>query len=110
MRSGLRVTFLLVWAVSSIMAQDISRFIVVDQFGYRPDSRKVAVIRDPQLGFDADESFAPGSWYALVDARTGELVFRKQIESWEGGATDPSSGDRAWSLISLLSCPGNWFR
>ncbi len=90
---------LILWTVAGIAAQDFSKYIVVDQFGYRPDSRKVAVIRDPQVGFDAEESFVPGAWYAVADASTGELVFRKQITAWEGGQTDGSSGDRAWNLI-----------
>ena len=45
-----------------------SHHIVVDQFGYLPDGEKVAVIRDPQTGFDATASFTPGSSYALVNA------------------------------------------
>ena len=58
-----RVSFgLLLLAVlgCSLSAQELSKYIVVDQFGYLPDSRKVAVIRDPQAGFDAGESFSPG--------------------------------------------------
>ena len=35
----------------------VSKYIVVDQFGYLPDGEKVAVIRDPQTGFDAAASF-----------------------------------------------------
>jgi hypothetical protein len=37
-----------------------SQRIVVDQFGYAPDMSKVAVISDPQVGFNAAESYAPG--------------------------------------------------
>jgi len=98
MRRRLVVVTLILWFVSGLAAQDFSKFIVVDQFGYRPDSRKVAVIRDPQVGYDADESFTPGNWYAVADARTGELVFRKQISVWGDGKTDGSSGDRAWQF------------
>ena len=32
-------------------AQDV--FITVDQFGYRPDAKKVAVLRSPEVGYDA---------------------------------------------------------
>jgi endoglucanase len=79
-----------------IPAQEVSKFIVVDQFGYLPDSRKVAVIRDPRVGFDADESFSPGEWYCLVNAVNGEKVYRAPITSWKNGTVDASSGDRAW--------------
>ena len=94
-----RVSFgLLLLAVlgCSLSAQELSKYIVVDQFGYLPDSRKVAVIRDPQAGFDAGESFSPGGWYCLVNAVTGEKVYRAGLLQWNKGATDPSSGDRAW--------------
>ncbi|HSK12565.1 MAG TPA: cellulase N-terminal Ig-like domain-containing protein, partial [Phnomibacter sp.] len=36
-------------------------FIRVDQFGYLPNSKKVAVISDPQVGFNAAESYLPGT-------------------------------------------------
>jgi len=101
---------LCLFAVAGLMAQDISKYIVVDQFGYRPDSRKVAVIRDPQVGFDAEETFSPGGWYSVIDARTGELVFRSEISVWGGGKTDGSSGDRAWQFdFSELSIPGSYY-
>jgi hypothetical protein len=101
---------LCIMSVATLVAQDICDFIVIDQFGYLPDSRKVAVIRDPQVGFDADEAFEPGSWYALVDARSGELVFRKQIEVWAGGKTDESSGDKAWHFdFSEYTTPGRYY-
>ncbi len=71
-------------------------FIVVDQFGYRPDSAKLAVVRDPEQGFDEAEDFTPGSTYALMRATTGEQVDSGSVVSHNGGAVDPSSGDRAW--------------
>jgi len=78
------------------MAQELSKYIVVDQFGYLPGSRKVAVLRDPVEGFDADESFEPGSWYAVVNATTGDTVYRAERTRWADGQTDPSSGDRVF--------------
>ena len=44
---------------SSPGALTISGFIVVDQFGYLPDAKKIAVIRDPQTGFDAAQVSPP---------------------------------------------------
>ena len=35
--------------------------IKVDQFGYHPAMQKVAVVVDPQAGFNAAETFAPGT-------------------------------------------------
>src|SRR5215469_11164410 len=35
--------------------------IVVDQFGYPTKASKIAVIRDPQMGYDNAISFTPGT-------------------------------------------------
>lgn len=81
---------------ASIYSQYNSKYILIDQFGYLPESEKIAVIRDPQTGYDADESFSPGSEYALVNALTEEKVFTGSIESWKSGSEDASSGDIVW--------------
>lgn len=80
----------------ALEAQELTNHIVIDQFGYLPDSRKIAVIRDPQVGFDEAASFSPGATYALINSSTGEAVFSGAPESWKAGATDASSGDKAW--------------
>jgi endoglucanase len=91
------IIFLLSVAAGA-MAQQHSKYIVVDQFGYLPGSRKVAVLRDPVVGFDAEESFSPGTWYAVVNATTGESVYRAKPAKWNNGQTDPSSGDMAFQF------------
>ena len=91
-------------------AQEVSKYITVDQFGYLPDSRKVAVIRDPEVGFDAEESFTPGEWYCVVQAATGEKVYRARPVAWKSGAADASSGDRAWHFdFSVVSGSGSYY-
>jgi hypothetical protein len=88
----------------------LSPFIAVDQFGYRPGATKVAVIRDPQTGFDDAQSFTPGSTLAVVDARNGATVLQAAPAPWNGGATDGSSGDRAWWLdFSAVTTPGEYY-
>jgi endoglucanase len=77
-------------------AQQTSKFIIVDQFGYLPDSKKIAILKDPQTGFDAGESFTPGLTYSVVNATTGEKVYTADRTVWGSGTTDASSGDRAW--------------
>jgi len=77
-------------------AQTISKYIVVDQFGYRPGAKKVAVVRDPQTGFDQAESFTPGTTYAVVNKKNGTQVFTGSLQRWSSGATDTYSGDKAW--------------
>lgn len=80
----------------NLFAQETSEFIVVDQFGYLPNATKIAVIRSPSQGFDADKSFSPGSEYQLVNANSGSSVLSGELTQWKGGSTDISSGDKAW--------------
>jgi endoglucanase len=90
--------------------ESLSPFIVVDDFGYRPGAAKFAVIRDPETGFDAEQSFEPGATYAVVDAFSGEHEFTGPLVQWNGGAEDPSSGDRArWFDFSSVSRPSTYY-
>ena len=106
----LKILGVILLVQTGLLAQGLSDYIVVDQFGYLPASRKVAVIRNPIVGYDADQSFAPGKWYALVDALTGELVYRAGLSSWMDGKLDASSGDEAWHFdFSSISRPGTYY-
>src|SRR4051794_31207696 len=77
----------------------ISDFIHVDQFGYLCNSSKVAVISDPQTGYNSALSFSPSTGanqYQLRDWNTGAVVFTGTINAWNAGATHTQSGDKAW--------------
>ncbi len=88
----------------------LSDFIVVDQFGYLPNSEKIAVIRNPMVGFDAPGNFTPGSNYALVDAATGLTVLSGTLQIWNSGLTDATSGDKAWHFdFSSLTTAGRYY-
>jgi endoglucanase len=89
---------------------DDGPFIVVDQFGYLPSAQKVAVIRDPQTGFDADESYGPSSTFQLVNDATDTVVFSDEITEWNNGAIDTSSGDRVWWFdFSSITATGDYY-
>jgi len=88
----------------------LSEFIVVDQFGYKPEMNKIAVIRDPATGFDAAKSYAPGTVFRLINSATGNTVFSGAPVPWNSGATDASSGDRAWRFdFSTYDVAGRYF-
>jgi hypothetical protein len=70
--------------------------IVVDQFGYPTKASKIAVIRDPKVGYDNAAHFTPGSTYALVDQLTGRIAKQGPPTPWNGGATNSVSGDKVW--------------
>ena len=84
-------------------------FIVVDQFGYRTGSNKVAVIRSPQTGYDSTATFTPGAQYTVVDKATGKAVKQGAPTAWNGGATDTASGDKVWWFdFSDITTPGTY--
>ena len=83
--------------------------IVVDQFGYPTKSKKVAVIRSPQIGYDSFASFSPGKSYALIQVPNGRVVKTAPLLVWNGGNTDKASGDRAWWFdFSEIETPGKY--
>jgi len=87
----------------------ISKWLVVDQFGYLPDAQKIAVIRDPQLGYDAGESFTPSTNLSLVNMTTGETVLSATPMLWNGGTTHSTSGDKVWWFnFSNVTTPGTY--
>ncbi|WP_169334030.1 glycoside hydrolase family 9 protein [Cytophaga aurantiaca] len=91
-------------------AQAISKYIVVDQFGYRPVAQKVAVLRDPVMGVDAAESFTPGTSYALVNTSTNAQVFTGTPTIWQNGKTDSLAGDKVWWFdFSSYTTPGSYY-
>ncbi|MFQ3577061.1 MAG: glycoside hydrolase family 9 protein [Cytophagales bacterium] len=98
--------------IFSVNSQPISfsKYITVDQFGYPSNSKKVCVIRDPQTGFDASETFTPGAVYQLRDSASGNVVFSSNITVWNSGNTDPDSGDKCWWFdFSSFTTPGSYY-
>jgi hypothetical protein len=87
-----------------------NRYIVVDQFGYRPDMKKVAVLVDPQVGWNADDEYVPGDTLELRRFDDGSLVMSAMPRPWRNGETESSSGDRgAWFDFSEVTEPGSYF-
>jgi hypothetical protein len=91
----------------------ITPHIKIDQFGYFPNSKKVAVIVDPQTGYNAAESFSPGTGANQYQVRRWSddaVVFTGTLTTWNGGATHAQSGDRGWWFdFSALVQPGSYY-
>ena len=99
---------LALFTVSSAVAQDV--FITVDQFGYRPDAKKVAVLRSPEVGLDASLSYTPGEALEVVDSASAKVVFSGAPVAFQEGAVDTASGDKIWWFdFSSVSTPGTYF-
>lgn len=85
-------------------------FIVVDQFGYLPDARKVAVLRSPRVGYDAKTSFTAGRQIALIDRATGKAAKEDTPSLWREGAVDTVSGDVVWWFdFTEITQPGRYY-
>ncbi|MEO6316391.1 MAG: glycoside hydrolase family 9 protein [Chitinophagaceae bacterium] len=90
-----------------------SKHIKIDQFGYLPDDKKVAVIVDPQTGYNAAESFSPGvgpNQYQVRNWTSDAVVFTGTLVSWKAGATQAQSGDKGWWFdFSTVVTPGSYY-
>lgn len=105
---GLLISLLSISHIAN--SQELSPYIVVDQFGYRPNSEKIAVIRNPEIGFDANESFTPGATYALVQAENDSIILTGEPISWQNGFIDTISGDQAWWFnFTEISTEGSYY-
>lgn len=86
------------------------KHILVDQFGYRPGDPKVAVIRNPQVGYDRGDQITPGTRYEVRRAGDGAVMFSAAPTPWNGGAREASSGDTGWWFdFSTVDKPGTYF-
>ncbi len=103
-------TLFLAFVCLHVRAQTVTNKIVIDQFGYRPTAKKTAVIRNPQTGFDASESFSPGSTYEVINAENQKVIYSGTIISWNSGAENTSSGDQAWWFdFSSVTNSGSYY-
>lgn len=101
---------LLVFIVINSSAQTHIKNIIVDQFGYLPDAKKVAVIKNPKTGFDSNSTYTPGLSYSVINAKTQSVVFTKNISQWKNGITDSSSGDQVWHFdFSSVNETGTYY-
>ncbi len=91
----------------------VDNHIKVDQFGYRCNDQKIAVISNPQTGYNAASVFNPGTGtnqYQLRDWNTDAVEFSGTLTSWNSGNTHTQSGDRVWWFdFSSVTTPGDYY-
>ena len=92
---------------------EITRFIRLDQFGYYCTATKIAVLANPQAGFDAADSFLPGTGtdqYQVRKWSNDDVVFTGTLQPWNSGNIHAQSGDQGWYFdFSALSDPGLYY-
>ncbi|MDP4826072.1 MAG: glycoside hydrolase family 9 protein [Flavobacteriales bacterium] len=87
-----------------------SEYIHVDQFGYKVTATKVAVIGNPEIGFNSDLEYSIGSTIQLRNAENDEIVFTGSPTPWNAGDIHSQSGDRGWWFdFSSFETPGNYY-
>ncbi|WP_461114675.1 glycoside hydrolase family 9 protein [Spirosoma jeollabukense] len=74
----------------------IDNHLKIDQFGYLPMAKKIAVISNPQTGYNASETFTPSSTYQIRKTANDAVVFQGAPVAWNSGATHTQSGDKVW--------------
>jgi hypothetical protein len=88
----------------------VSEQIMVDQFGFRPQSEKIVIFADPQEGQNAGTKYTPPSKAAVRRENGGEAVLTVELKPWGGGKTDKTSGDKVWYAdITALRTPGAYY-
>ena len=101
---------LMVLSVSAAPLGKVSSQILVDQFGYLPAMQKVAVISDPQAGFNAAVQYAPGAVMEVRRVSDNSVVFSGNVIAWRNGETHAQSGDRVWQFdFTSVNCVGEFY-
>jgi len=101
------ITFTLALFFTNLQAQN---FIHLDQFGYLPAVSKIATIADPQVGYNANESYTPSDVLEVRNADTDEVVLFGTPVLFADGATDNDSGDKGWWFdFTPLDTPGDYY-
>ncbi|MDF7819489.1 glycoside hydrolase family 9 protein [Runella sp. MFBS21] len=105
--------FSMIWSLAWSAPSQTTPYIKIDQFGYLPTSKKVAVVVDPQVGYNAAEAFNPGTGtnqYQIRRWNDDAVVFSGTLQVWNGGTTHAQSGDRGWWFdFSSVTSPGSYY-
>jgi hypothetical protein len=100
---------LVVPEVTAADAGVVTLQITVDQFGWLPGSRKVAVFADPVRGQNAGRAYRPGSEFEVRRPADSAVVYRGSLKPWNAGQVSELAGDRAWHAdFSDVRAPGDY--
>jgi endoglucanase len=96
------------FSVAPAPAANVAKFIMVDQFGYLPNRKKIAVLRLPKVGYDSNEFYWPQQ-LQVVNSANGSVVYTFWPRDWNELKTDASSGDQVWHFdFSHITAPGTY--
>ncbi len=88
----------------------IDNHIKIDQLGYPTNSKKIAVISNPKIGYNSNEHFTPGNTYEVRKTTDNSVVYSSGINVWNNGQTHQQSGDQVWWFdFSALTAGGEYY-
>jgi endoglucanase len=97
-------------SVCNVSPPTTTEFIKIDQFGYLPDAQKIAVVSDPQVGYNAADAYACPATLEVRDWNTDATVFIGASVQWKSGTTHAQSGDNVWWFdFSSLTATGEYY-
>ena len=98
------------WSAVALQAQTLSQQIIVDQFGFRPNDLKVAIIANPIQGQNSGTSYVPGTSFELHKTSDNTSVFTGSLQVYNSGTMDANSGDEVWwADFSSYTTPGKYY-
>ncbi|GAB4420749.1 MAG: glycoside hydrolase family 9 protein [Bacteroidia bacterium] len=107
------VAFLAGFAHLHAVPDRTTPYIRIDQFGYQPWDRKVAVVADPVEGFNAADEYVPGTGAGQYEVRRwtdDAVVLRGTLAAWGQDAVHLQSGDLGWYFdFSALRDSGSYY-
>jgi GH18 family chitinase len=107
----LRRHFLLLFVLLSSQAWSATLSnLIVDQFGWRSGSAKVAILAQPATGTGSPSAFTPGGSFEIRRVSDNGLAYSGTPVQWNGGATHTQSGDKGWNAdFSSLTVTGSYY-
>jgi hypothetical protein len=91
-------------------AEVVTPQIAIDQFGWLPGFRKVAIFAEPVRGQNARVTYRPGRAFEVRRQDGGAVVHRGNLKPWNGGQVSELAGDRVWYAdFSDVRAPGTYY-
>ena len=100
---------LLFLSITYAYAAPISEQIIIDQFGWRKSSKKVAIFANPIKGQNSGVTYIPGTTYYIKRVKNNATVYSNTITYW-GDDQDGQTGDQVWQGdFSDFNIPGEYY-
>lgn len=110
MKTRILILIYFLTGYSLLYAAPVDNRIKIDQFGYGTSAQKIAVISNPQVGYNVTTPFVPATVYQVRRVSDNLSVHSGAIIAWNGGATHAQSGDKVWWYdFSSLTTSGSYY-